>query len=256
MEVKNKVAVVSGGTSGLGMATARRLRACGARVAIIDADGQRVRALVDEGVHAWHADVTDAKRIEAVFDEMRDRLGAVAILVNCAGVATPGSVVRRDGPMPLAEFRRVVHVNLLGTLNTLRCAAAQMVDTALNAAPGEENGVIINTSSIAATEGQVGQAAYAASKGGVSSMTLPLARELGRYGVRVNAIAPGVFETPMTLSLPEKSREVVFSALPPYPSRPGKPEEFADLVSSIIAQPMVNGCVIRLDGGLRMPARY
>jgi len=158
--------------------------------------------------------------------------------------------------MPLEEFRRVIAVNLLGTINAIRCAAAQMIEAHAASPEVEEHGVIINTTSIASTDGQVGQAAYAASKGGVSAMVLPLARELGDYGIRVNAIAPGVFETPMTLSLPEKSRAVVFAAVPPSPKRPGRPEEFADTVAFLVSQTFINGAVVRLDGGLRMPARY
>ena len=257
MEIKGKVAVVSGGASGLGLACARRLAAQGALVAVIDADLDALAALESTDIKGWKCDVSDAPQIEQAFEAIREQMGSVSILFNCAGIARPGAIVRRGKPMPLDEFRQVIAVNLLGSINTIRCAAAQMMQASeADPCKGGEHGVIINTSSIAATEGQVGQAAYAASKGGVASMTLPLARELGPYGIRINAVSPGIFATPMTLSLPEKSRNVVFAAIPPYPPRPGQPSEFADLMTYIVTQPMLNGAVVRLDGGLRMPALY
>ena len=257
-DMAGRVAVVSGGSSGLGAATARALKAAGAAVAVIDADAQRLAGFAQaEGVLGLVADVADERGVEAAFDRIAAELGPVSVLVNCAGVATPGSVVRKGAPMPLDEYRRVIEVNLLGTINCIRCAVPQMIEgaRARGGAGAAEAGVVINTSSIAAYDGQVGQAAYSASKGGVAGMVLPLTRELGEYGIRVMGIAPGVFETPMTLNLPEKSRETVFAAVPPYPKRAGQPEEFAQLVLSILANPMLNGEVIRLDGGLRMPAR-
>jgi NAD(P)-dependent dehydrogenase (short-subunit alcohol dehydrogenase family) len=256
MQIEDKVAVVTGGASGLGLACLRKLQERGARVVGLDANQAALEALNEEGVTTYQADVSSATQVEAAFLSVQKHLGRISILVNCAGVATPGTTVRRSGAMPLNEFRRVIEINLIGTLNTIRCAAAQMITTSFAQDQGRESGVIINTSSIASTEGQMGQAAYSASKGGVSAITLPLARELGKFGIRVNAIAPGVFETPMTMQLPEKSRKVVFSAVPPYPPRPGSADEYADLVASIIEQPMLNGTVLRLDGGLRMPARY
>ncbi|MBS0366334.1 MAG: SDR family oxidoreductase [Proteobacteria bacterium] len=256
MNPRNRVAMVTGGASGLGRACVDRLRRDGAIVAVVDRAPKGIERLTSDGVTAYQCEIADPAGLELVFNEVRERFGRVSILINCAGIATPGSVVRRGAPMPLEEFRQVVAVNLLGTINAIRCAAAQMIESHA-ADPAEcEHGVIINTSSIAATDGQVGQAAYAASKGGVSALVLPLARELGEYGIRVNAIAPGVFETPMTLALPQKSREVVFAAVPPFPKRPGRPEEFADAVSFLVTQAFINGAVIRLDGGLRMPARY
>lgn len=255
--LNGRVAVVTGGASGLGEATARRLLGAGAKVAVFDVDVARagdVAAPTD--ALALAVDVADEHVVEAAFDRVLGELGPVSILVNCAGIATPGPVVRRSGPMPLDEFRRVIAVNLLGSINCIRCAAAQMINaTRGRGEPPAEAGVIVNTASIAAYDGQMGQAAYGASKGGVAGMVLPLARELGEFGIRIMAIAPGVFATPMTLNLPQKSRDTVFAAVPPFPARPGLPEEFARLVMSVIENPMLNGEVIRLDGGLRMPAR-
>jgi NAD(P)-dependent dehydrogenase (short-subunit alcohol dehydrogenase family) len=191
--------------------------------------------------------------MERVFEQIREALGPVYILVNCAGVADPGSVVRKGQAMPLAIFERVLEINLLGSINAVRCAVPQMIEA--RAGAEAQAGVIIHTTSIAAFDGQIGQAAYAASKGGCAGMVLPLARELGEYGIRVMGIAPGVFETPMTLNLAPASRDVVFAAVPPFPRRAGRAEEFAALALSIIGNPMLNGEVIRLDGALRMPAR-
>ncbi|MCC5986340.1 MAG: SDR family NAD(P)-dependent oxidoreductase [Pararhodobacter sp.] len=251
---KGRVTVVTGGASGLGAATARLLRDHGAQVVVLDADTAAIKAMTGEpGLHAMQADVTDAARIEALFARIEADMGPVSALVCCAGIAMPGSVVRGGQPMPLAEFRRVIDVNLLGTLNCIRCAVPQMINHRHEA--DAEAGVIVVTASIAAQDGQVGQAAYAASKGGVAGMVLPLARELGDQGIRVMGIAPGVFSTPMTEELPERSREIVFSAVPPFPKRAGNATEFADLVHAILCNPMLNGDTIRLDGGLRMPAR-
>ena len=252
-DLTGRVAVVTGGASGLGAATARALAQAGARVAVLDRDGAAAQGTAEAiGAQGWSLDVADDAGAESVFAEILARLGPVSILVNCAGIADPGSVVRQGKAMPLDEFRRVVEVNLLGAINCIRCAVPQMIEARVQE---QEAGVIVNTASIAAFDGQMGQAAYAASKGGVAGMVLPLARELGNYGIRVMGIAPGVFATPMTLGLPERSREVVFAARPPFPPRPGQPEEFAALVLAILDNPMLNGEVIRLDGGLRMPAR-
>lgn len=260
MNVHDRVAVVTGGASGLGYASAAALAAAGARVVILDRDAQAVAAAarsLGHGVQGHHADVTQDAAVEQLFAQLHDTVGAVSVLVNCAGIAEPGNVVRQGRAMPLAAFEHVVAVNLLGTINCIRCAVPQMINARSDAGlpAGTEAGVIINTASIAAFDGQMGQAAYAASKGGVAGMVLPLARELGDYGIRVLGIAPGVFETPMTLGLPQRSREVVFAAVPPFPQRPGQPQEFAQLVLSMVANPMLNGEVVRLDGGLRMPAR-
>ena len=254
VSLKNRVAVVTGGASGLGAATASALRNSGASVALLDHDAGAVNAAAAAiGAAAFVADVSDGPAVERVFEEIEAQLGRISILVNCAGIAEPGSVVKRGVPMPLDEYRRVINVNLLGMINCIRCAVPQMIEGRVGS--DIEAGLIINTSSIAAFDGQMGQAAYSASKGGVAGMVLPLARELGDYGIRVMGIAPGVFETPMTLNLSAKSRRVVFSAVPPYPKRPGQPEEFAELVLAIVSNKMLNGEVIRLDGGLRMPAR-
>ena len=251
--IEGRVAVVTGGASGLGAATAQALRAAGAQVALIDRDAAAVMAVAAVmGATGFAADVSDAGAIEAVFAQIDARLGHTALLINCAGIADPGSVVRRGVAMPLAAFRRVIEINLLGAINCIRCAVPQMIEGRLGDA---EAGVIVNTASIAAFDGQMGQAAYAASKGGVAGMVLPLARELGEHGIRVMGIAPGVFETPMTLNLSPQSRDVVFAAIPPFPKRPGQADEFSALVLAIITNPMLNGEVIRLDGGLRMPAR-
>lgn len=245
-------AIVTGAASGLGAATLARLVAEGFAVTGVDRhfpEGQPHR----DGQILEAADVTsdsDAQRIVAAHV---DRWGAPRVLVNCAGIAAPGATLRASGPMPLDEFRHVLDVNVAGTFNYLRLAARAMQD-----APADddgERGVIINTSSVAAFDGMVGQAAYAASKGAVAAMTLPLARELGKFGIRVMAIAPGVFSTPMVNEMGPKSREIVTGMRPPHPDRIGRPDEFAELVMSIIAQHYLNGHVIRLDGGLRMPPR-
>ncbi|MCC5999411.1 MAG: SDR family NAD(P)-dependent oxidoreductase [Pararhodobacter sp.] len=253
--MQGRVAVVTGGGSGLGAATALALHRAGARVVVLDADAGAVQAAGnDQGLVAYHADVSDEAGIEALFSLIEAQQGPVSVLVCCAGIATPGAVVRKGAPMPLEEYRRVVEVNLIGTLNCVRCAVPQMINHRADD-QAEAGGVIVLTASIAAEDGQVGQAAYAASKGGVAGMVLPLARELGDHGIRVMGIAPGVFSTPMTEGLPERSRAVVFSAVPPFPKRAGQAGEFADLVLAILANPMLNGTTIRLDGALRMPAR-
>lgn len=260
MKLQDKLAVVTGGASGLGYASAAALAAAGARVVILDRDAQAAASAAQAlglGVVGHALDVTQDVAVEQLFEQLHDTLGAVSVLVNCAGIADPGNVVRQGQAMPLATFEHVVAVNLLGTINCIRCAAPQMINARSDAglAADAEAGVIINTASIAAFDGQIGQAAYAASKGGVAGMVLPLARELGDYGIRILGIAPGVFETPMTRGLPQRSREVVFAAVPPFPRRPGQPQEFAQLVLAMVDNPMLNGEVVRLDGGLRMPAR-
>lgn len=254
-----KVAAVTGAASGLGLATARHLAGLGARVALLDLNGEAAAAEATSlpGALGLALDVGDEHQAEAVFGQIQAALGPVRVLVNAAGIATPGNVLRRGRAMPLDEFEQVLRVNLLGSINCTRLAVAQMaaLQRAGQVAADEDTGVVVHTASIAAYEGQVGQAAYSASKAGVAAMTLPMARELGPLGIRVVCIAPGVFATPMTLGLPEKSRAVVFAARPPHPPRPGRPDEYADLVAAIIGNRMLNGTVIRLDGGLRMPAR-
>lgn len=252
MDIDQQVAVVTGAASGLGRAAATALAAAGATVALVDLDGEALnRAAGEIGGRAFPFDVTDAAAAEAALPQI-EALGPLRVLVNCAGVAPAGKILGRDGPMPLAAFERAVRVNLVGTFNLMRLAAAAMAR--LKPAPDGERGVIVNTASIAASEGQVGQAAYAASKGGVASLTLPAARELAPLGIRVVAIAPGLFATPMLLGMPEKV-QAGLAATVPFPPRLGRPEEYAALVMHVLANPMLNGAVLRLDGALRMAPR-
>ena len=247
------VAIVTGGASGLGLATAVEFLDAGAQVVVVDLPSDSARATVDAlgaAAHFHPADVTDADALADAVEEAAG-LGPLRVAVSCAGIATPGRIVGRDGPLPLDAFDRVVRVNLVGTFNLLRLAAAAMSRTE----PVEgERGVVVCTSSIAAFEGQVGQAAYAASKGGVASLTLPAARELAASLIRVVSIAPGLFETPMLAGLPEPARESLAGTVP-HPSRLGLPQEYAALVRHIVDNPMLNGSVIRLDGALRMAPR-
>src|SRR5579864_1160786 len=253
MQVNGHIALVTGGGSGLGAATARALAAAGAKVAVLDINvegGKQVAA--DIGGIAIACDVSDAASAEAAVKAAAAAFGVARILVNCAGIGTAGRIVGRDGPMPLAAFKRVVDVNLIGSFNLMRLAAAAMQN--LPALDDNERGVIISTASIAAFEGQVGQAAYAASKGGIVALTLPAAREFARFGIRVNTIAPGLFLTPLMDTLPADIQQSLGASVP-FPARLGKPEEYARLVLDIIANPMLNGETIRLDGALRMPPR-
>ena len=252
MNVAGQVAIVTGAGSGLGRATAGALAAAGARVAVIDLDATAAAAAAQElNGRAMALDVADAAAAEAAMAEI-EAMGPVRVLVSCAGVAPAAKIVGRDGPMPLAAFERAIRVNLIGTFNLMRLAAAAMLRLEPDAEG--ERGVIVNTASIAAFEGQIGQAAYAASKGGVAALTLPAARELAPSGIRVVAIAPGLFGTPMLLGMPEKVQESL-AATVPFPSRFGRPEEYAALVMHILGNPMLNGSVLRLDGALRMAAR-
>ena len=254
MDVAGVVAVVTGGASGLGRATVERLVADGARAVVVDlpsSAGEEVADGLGEGVRFVPADVTDADAVAAALD-VAEELGTLRVAVSCAGIGPPERVVGRDGePHSLVGFERVVGVNLVGTFNVLRLAAARMV---ANEPVDGDRGVIVNTASIAAYEGQVGQAAYAASKGGVVGLTLPAARDLSRSQVRVVTIAPGLFATPLLASLPEEARESLAATIP-HPSRLGDPAEYAALVAHVVANPMLNGEVIRLDGALRMGPR-
>ena len=253
MELQGTAAIVTGAASGLGAATARALAAAGARVTLIDRDGDMAQDVANDFGGRVHAiDVADSGAVEAALASAAAAFGPARILVNCAGVATPGRIVGRDGPLPLAEFERVVRINLIGTFNVMRVAAAAMATLAPNAEG--ERGVIINTASVAAIEGQDGQAAYAASKGGVAAMTLPAARELARFGIRVMTIAPGIFGTQMLFGMSEAVQDSLAASIP-FPSRLGRPEEFAQLVLHILANPMLNGEVIRLDGAIRLGPR-
>jgi NAD(P)-dependent dehydrogenase (short-subunit alcohol dehydrogenase family) len=250
MDIKGAAAIVTGGASGLGGATAERLAKAGAKVTIFDLNGEMGRShAMAIGGHSIAVDVTDESGVEAALADAESVNGKARILVNCAGIGPPGKVIGRDGKaIPLKEFSRIVTINLVGTFNVLSKFAARLHQ----AEPlGEERGIIINTASVAAFEGQIGQPAYAASKGGVVGMTLPIAREFARYGIRVVTIAPGLFLTPLLESLPREAQDSLGRQVP-FPSRLGKPDEYALLVESIIANPMLNGEVIRLDGAIRM----
>lgn len=250
MQVQDVVAVVTGGASGLGEATARMLAAAGAKVAILDMQLEAARLVAESiGGIAVHCNVGDATSAEEAFAQVREKLGLCGVAVNCAGVATPGKILGKEGPMPLANYEKVIQVNLIGTFNIMRLAAADMAQREPNA--DGERGVVINTASVAAFEGQIGQAAYASSKGGVAALTIQAARELARNGIRVNTIAPGIFMTPMMAGLPQNVQDSL-AANVPFPQRLGKPEEYALLASQILANPMLNGSVIRLDAALRM----
>ncbi len=253
MRLDGAVALVTGGASGLGRATAQAMAAAGAGVVIADLPGspgaQVAEGLGDQAVYA-PTDVTDEASVQAAVDAAAV-LGTLRVVVNCAGVGTPGRVVGRAGPLPLAAFAQVVTVNLVGTFNVVRLAAAAIA----GADPVDgERGLIVNTASVAAFDGQVGQAAYAASKGGVAAMTLPIARELAGSLIRVMTIAPGLFSTPMLAGLPQEARDSL-GAQVPHPARLGAPEEYASLVRHIVDNPMLNGEVIRLDGAIRMAPR-
>ena len=253
MRLDGAAALVTGGASGLGAATAERLAAGGARVTLLDLDSARGGARASRiGGLFVEVDVTDADAVDRAMDEAEARHGPARICVNCAGIAPPGRAVGRDGAaLPLAEFARVVEINLTATFNVLSrfAARAQRLQPV-----GEERAVIVNTASVAAYEGQIGQPAYAASKGGVAAMTLPLAREFARSGIRVMAIAPGLFRTPLLEGLPEEA-QASLAAQVPFPNRLGDPADFAHLVEAIVANPMLNGEVIRLDGAIRMAPR-
>jgi NAD(P)-dependent dehydrogenase (short-subunit alcohol dehydrogenase family) len=255
VDVAGSVALVTGGASGLGAATARRLAALGATVVVLDLPtgaGADLAASLPGGARFTPADVTDAEAVEGAV-ALAAEAGELRVLVCCAGVGPPAKVVGRDGaPMPLAHFTRILDINLVGTFNAVRLAAARMVGNRPNA--DGERGVVVMTASIAAFDGQMGQVAYSASKGGIVGMTLPLARDLARDGVRALCIAPGIFDTPLLGRAPQELRDALGAAVP-FPPRLGRPDEFAALVEAIIANPMLNGEVIRLDGALRMAPR-
>jgi NAD(P)-dependent dehydrogenase (short-subunit alcohol dehydrogenase family) len=252
MKIDGQVAAVFGGASGLGEATARRLAAGGAKVLVCDLAAERAAAVAGEIDGAWvETDVTDSGSVEDAIAAATE-LGDLGIAVDCAGIGTPTKLIRKGAATPLEDFAKVIAVNLLGTINVLRCAAAAMIQNE----PGEDGdrGVCVNTASIAAFEGQIGQVAYAASKAGVHGLTLPVARELADRAVRVVAIAPGLFETPMLAGLPAAAREGLAASVP-YPARLGDPAEYAALVEHIVVNTMINGETIRLDGALRMGPR-
>jgi NAD(P)-dependent dehydrogenase (short-subunit alcohol dehydrogenase family) len=248
------VALVTGGGSGLGEATVRRLAASGAGVLICDLPSSAGKAIAEElgpRVVFVPTDVTDEVAVTAALDAASS-MGALRLAVTCAGIATPGRIVGRKGPLPLATFRQVIEVNLIGTFNVLRLAAERMI--ALEPLADGDRGLVVMTASIAAYDGQVGQAAYAASKGGIVGLTLTAARDLADKGIRVVTIAPGTMETPMLAGLPEDARAVLEQQIP-HPARLGRPDEYASLVEHIVSNQLLNGEVIRLDGALRMPPR-
>lgn len=252
MQVKDRGFIVTGGGSGLGAATARRLVESGAAVLLIDQHLDAASALCDElgdRSRAFRADVSIAVDVEAAIHEFQSAFGDLHGVVNCAGVAPAEKVLGRDGPHSIESFARTVQINLIGTFNVLRLAAAEIAKTRVG--DDGERGVIVNTASVAAFDGQIGQAGYAASKGGIVSMTLPVARELSRVGVRVVAVAPGIMETPMLSAMPIDVQQAL-GQMVPFPSRLGRPDEFARLVVHIVENSYINGEVIRLDGAIRM----
>ncbi|SMH46293.1 NAD(P)-dependent dehydrogenase, short-chain alcohol dehydrogenase family [Rathayibacter oskolensis] len=247
MLIRGASALVAGGASGLGAATVEALVDAGARVTVLDLPAAIERATLPASVRAVAGDVLDSDAVARAVEVS----GELRIAVVCAGVATPGRLLGRDGPLPLDEFERVLRINTVGTLNVLRLAAAAVAE---REPVDGERGVLVTTSSVAAFEGQIGQAAYAASKGAVAALTLPLARELAASLIRVVSIAPGTFDTPLLAGLPERAREALGSATP-HPARLGRPAEFAALVRHVVENPMLNGEVVRLDGALRLPPR-
>jgi NAD(P)-dependent dehydrogenase (short-subunit alcohol dehydrogenase family) len=252
MDIKGQAAIVTGGASGLGAATARALAEAGARVAILDVNEKAAaEAARETGGVAAACDVADAKSAQAAIETASRAHGPARILVNCAGIGPAKRIVGRDGPMPLEDYERVIRVNLIGTFNMMRLVAAAMQGVELI---DGERGVIVSTASVAAFEGQIGQAAYASSKGGVAALTLPAAREFAQLGIRVMAIAPGIFSTPMLKALPQEAQDSLGASVP-FPKRLGEPHEFAALVLHIVCNGYLNGEVIRLDGALRMAPR-
>ncbi len=252
MQIANHVFVVSGGASGLGAGTVRLLKAQGGKVLIADVKEQEGRALAEElgqTTRYCRTDVADEASAQASIKAALSEFGALHGLINCAGVVHGEKVIGKDGPHALATFSRTININLIGSFNMIRLAAEVMAKGTPNAAG--ERGIIVNTASVAAFDGQIGQAAYSASKGGLVGMTLPIARELARFGIRVMTIAPGIFQTPMMASLPDEVKDSL-GKMVPFPSRLGRPEEFASLVKHIIENEMLNGEVIRLDGAIRM----
>ncbi len=252
MNVKDCIAVVTGGASGLGEATVRNLVSGGGRVTIFDIQADRAEALAKElgdNVIFANTDITSEESVQAGIKKTVDTFGGINVAVNCAGVGAAQKILGKKGPMSLDHFNKVLQINLVGTVNVIRLAVEQMV----NNTPNEEGerGVIVNTGSAAATDGQIGQPAYSASKAGVNGMTLPIARECAEYGIRVCTINPGIFETPMLATLPENVRDAL-GKMVPFPQRLGRPSEYAKLVQHIIENTMLNGEVIRLDGAIRM----
>ncbi len=257
MQLTDQAFLITGASSGLGAGCARVFAAAGARVVIADLNATLGQALAEElGTRAIYVptDVTDETSVQQAIDAAVATFGTLRGVINCAGIATARTVVNKDGPHPLALFSKIIQVNLIGTFNVIRLAGAAMLANAPVPGGSGERGVIINTASVAAFDGQIGQAAYAASKGGVAAMTLPIAREFARAGIRVMTIAPGTFDTPMLAGLPQAARDSLAQQVP-FPSRLGRPEEYAALAQHIVENEMLNGEVIRLDGAIRMAPR-
>jgi NAD(P)-dependent dehydrogenase (short-subunit alcohol dehydrogenase family) len=256
MDIEGIGAVVTGGASGLGEATARALRARGASVAVLDLNaekGEKVASELGGGSFFASANVADEASVSAALDRAVREFGGIHACVNCAGIGSAARTVGKENtPFPLDAFRMTIEVNLIGTFNVLRLAAARMAENSPNA--GGERGVVVNTASVAAFEGQIGQAAYSASKGGVVGMTLPIARDLAKLGIRVCTIAPGLFATPLLALMPEPARQALASTVP-FPPRLGEPDEYASLAVHIVENGMLNGETIRLDGAVRMPPK-
>lgn len=255
MNLKGKTAFITGGASGLGLAAARRFVEEGANVMLFDLDQERCREaaeLLGETASWSSGDVSNEDQVQAAVQKTLERFGAIHVNVNSAGIGSAAKTVGRDGAMPLANFTRVINVNLIGTFNTLRLCAEQMVKNAPEE-PDNERGVIINVASVAAYDGQMGQAPYSASKGGIASMTLPIARDLAREGVRVMTVAPGIFETPLMNAAPDNVKAALIDMIQ-FPKRMGQPDEFADLATHIVNCAYLNGEVIRLDAAIRMSA--
>jgi len=255
MEIQNKTFLITGGGSGLGAATARLLVESGANVLIADINagtGESIAAELGQSAHFVKTDVTAEESVQNAVNAALEMFGSLRGAINCAGIAIAERVLGKNGPHDLAKFSQVIQVNLIGTFNVIRLAAAAMSQN--EPALSGERGVIVNTASVAAFDGQIGQAAYSASKGGIVGMTLPLAREFARYGIRVMTIAPGIFSTPLLAGLPEAAQQSLAQQVP-FPSRLGRPSEYAALVEHIIENEMLNGEVIRLDGAIRMAPR-
>jgi NAD(P)-dependent dehydrogenase (short-subunit alcohol dehydrogenase family) len=254
MQLQGRTFLVTGGSSGLGAACATEFSRAGANIVICDVSerGSELARELGSGVRFARTDVTDSEQVQSAVNLAAQEFGGLHGAINCAGVATAERVIGRDGPLPLERFSKVIAVNLIGTFNVIRLAAAKMIERPVE--PGEDRGVIICTASVAAYDGQVGQAAYAASKGGIVGLTLPVAREFAQHQIRVASIAPGIFDTPMLAGLPEAARESLGKQVP-FPSRLGRPVEYAALARHIVENQMLNGEVIRLDGAIRMAPR-
>jgi NAD(P)-dependent dehydrogenase (short-subunit alcohol dehydrogenase family) len=253
MDIKGQVAVITGGASGLGAATAEAFAKAGAKIALLDINLAAAQQTADKlGGIAVKCDVTDDQSAVDALAEVQKKYGVGRVLVNCAGVGPPKRIVGRDGPMPLSDYKKVIEINLIGTFNMMRLFAAAL--STAEPLDGGERGVIISTASVAAFEGQIGQAAYSSSKGGVVALTMPAAREFAQFGIRVMTIAPGIFFTPMLSALPEDAQKSLGASVP-FPPRLGRPEEYADLALFIVRNGYMNGETIRIDGALRMAPR-